>query len=168
MIGEVQYDTGIPKYFYNVTPVHYSHPEQPAPVGLGGDLFSRQVSSVSTGSNGLNITTGASSFQQITGAVGTAGNIAATIIDSFNRKSVDKRRIKMEERIATLQIQMQGMTEQQRIDANIEIARIESEMEYLVQQESSRFGIGMTQILAVAGVASIGLIGMFAVLSQDK
>ena len=166
MLGEIQYDTGIPKYFYDLRNTPNPHG------GLGQtDFLSAGIKSVTStttkAGTQTNVTMGATGLEQVTGLVGGVGGIATSLISSFLGASVEKKRLKIEKQIAEIESRFAYMTEKERTAAMIEIQRIKSEADLLIQQESGKYGLGMTQILAAAGVASVGLIGMFAVLAKN-
>ena len=162
-LGDVQYSTGIPQYYYN-TLVPQKQRTELGGLGAVGDFFSSGGTTTTKGADGSSssTTTGAGGFSQVSGILGAVGGI----VESFMSASVEKKRIKMEGKIAEINAKFGYMTEKERIAANIEIQRIRSQFELLTAQESSRYGLGMTKILALAGVGSIGLIGMFAVLAK--
>lgn len=164
MLGEVQYTTGIPRFIY---PVVSPLPRNPGgrPIALG-DLFTPSITSVTTSSKGSSVTTGSSGFQQISSTVGDIGKLGLDFFKEYNDTSIEKKKLKYEKQIAELQANLSHLTEKERIAAQIEISKIQAQLEEILGTTRSQTGLEMTKIIALAGVASLGILGAFVYLSK--
>ena len=178
-LGEVQYNTGIPKYIYptSLGEVQYNTgiPKYIYPTSLGGsnlgNLFQRDVSSVTSKTtnkgSSLSVKTGPSAFEQIGSFVGDIGALGATFLNSYNEKSITKKRLKYEQQLNIHRANLEHLSEKDRIAAELEIQRIQAELSRFSQETSSVFGISMAKVLSLAAISGIGLMGLFIIASRS-
>lgn len=176
-LGEVQYDTGIPKYIYpnSLGEVQYDTgiPKYIFPNSLGGlgSIFARDVSSVtsttSAKGSSVRVQTGPSAFQQVGSFVGDIGKLGASFLNAYNEKSITKKRLKYEQQLNLHRANLEHLSTKDRIAAELEIQRIQAELSKIAQETSSTFGISMAKILSLAAVSGIGLMGLFIFASRS-
>lgn len=159
-LGEVQYDTGIPKYVF-----------APANMSLGqSSFFSGGIQSATQVTTSKGTTTqvnaGPSAFQQIGGALGNLGQLGLGFFQSYNQKSLGKTQIKVDERLQTHALNLSHLSEKDQIAAQIEIAKIQAGLAQVSGLHSGKFGVENTKIVAIGGVASVALIGLFVFLTK--
>ena len=154
-LGEVQYDTGIPKHYY--TPG--------AGAGLGEVQYDTGIPKhYYTPGAGMSLGQTSADFAQA-GAATRSGLL--DFFQSYKAAELQRKQLRVSERINTIKANLQFLSQQEQIAAQAELNRLQTELSQVKSELLAQTVVDVGKILALTSVTAIGLIGMFYVLSRD-